>query len=115
VHARLRGNHRGALHGPAWLAARSRGRPAHGLAVAYRAVVGGVAVSAGILAVTDPELTWLLPVAVVTEVLAVTGAPARRHGWAGGGAVTAPARWSYIALAERRLHTADAPLAPATA
>ena len=73
----------GLLLGPAWAAARLRGRVVTGLAVAYQVVVAGVAVSAGVLALTDPQLGWLLPVAVATEALAVTGALARRRGWRG--------------------------------
>ena len=73
----------GLLLGPAWLGARYRGRPARRLAAGYQAAVAGVVVSAGVLAVTDPQLTWLLPVASATEALAVTGALARRRGWAG--------------------------------
>jgi hypothetical protein len=134
----------GLLLGPAWLAARYRGRSARGLAVAYQAVVAGVAASAGFLAVTDPQLVWLLPFAVATEALAVTGALARRRGWPGwrswqphllGGSYIAlvtgvliagtgnPVFWLLpaavgqlpIALAKRRLHAADGPLAPAAA
>jgi hypothetical protein len=134
----------GPLLGPAGLAARRRGRPAHGLAVAYQAVVAGITTSAGVLAVTDPQLTWLLPVAVATEVLAVTGALARRRSWRGwrswqphllGGSYIAlvtgvliaetgnPVFWLLpalvgqlpIAVAKRRLHTTEMPLAPAPA
>jgi hypothetical protein len=71
------------LLGPCWLLARHRGRRAGGWAVAYQAGVAAVAVSAGVLAATDPELRWLLPVAAATEVLAVTGALARRRRWSG--------------------------------
>lgn len=134
----------GLLLGPVWAATRLRGRPATGLAVAYQAVVAGVAVSAGVLAVTGPRLGWLLPVAVATEVLAVTGALARRRSWPGwrswqphllGGSYIAlvtgvliaetghPAAWLLpalvgqlpIALAKRRLHAVGAPPAPAAA
>jgi hypothetical protein len=134
----------GLLLGPAWLAARHRGHAAGELAVAYQAAVAGVAVSAGVLAVTDPELIWLLPFAVGTEALAVTGALARRRGWDGwrswqphllGGSYIAlvtgvliagtgnPLFWLLpaavgqvpIAVAKRRLHAAEAPLAPAPA
>jgi hypothetical protein len=73
----------GLLLGPAWLVARRRGRGAVGLATGYQVVVAGVALSAGVLAVTDPQLVWLLPVAVVTEALAVGGALARRRSWSG--------------------------------
>jgi hypothetical protein len=134
----------GLLLGPAWLAARARGRGAGGLAAGYQLVVLGITVSAGVLAVTDPELSWLLPVAMGTEVLAVTGALARRRGWAGwrswqphllGGSYIAlvtgvliaetghPVFWVLpallgqlpIAVAKRRLHAVDAPLARAPA
>jgi hypothetical protein len=134
----------GLLLGPAWLVARRRGRPARGLAAGYQAVVAGVSLSAGVLAVTDPQLTWLLPVAVATEVLAVTGALARRRGWAGwrswqphllGGSYIAlvtgvlvaetgnPVSWVLpalvgqlpIALAKRRLHAVGGPPAPVPA
>jgi hypothetical protein len=134
----------GLLLGPAWLAARTRGRVASGLAAGYQVVVLGITVSAGVLAVTDPQLSWLLPVAVGTEVLAVTGALARRRGWAGwrswqphllGGSYIAlvtgvliaetgnPVFWVLpallgqlpIAMAKRRLHAADAPLTRAPA
>jgi hypothetical protein len=134
----------GLLVGPAWLLARRRGRPAVGLAVGYQAAVTGITVSAGVLAVTDPRLAWLLPVAAATEVLAVTGALARRRAWRGwrswqphllGGSYIAlvtgvliaetgqPVWWLLpalagqlpIALAKRRLHAADAPLARAPA
>ena len=73
----------GLLLGPAWLVVRRRGRRARGLAVAYQVAVGGIALSAAVLAVTDPGLRWLVPVAAATEVLAVTGALARRRGWSG--------------------------------
>jgi hypothetical protein len=134
----------GLLLGPAWLAARSRGWRAHGLAVAYQAVVLGITVSAGVLAVTDPQLSWLLPVAAATEVLAVTGALARRRAWPGwqswqphllGGSYVAlvtgvliaetgnPVWWVLpavvgqlpIAVAKRRLHNAEDRRAPVTA
>jgi hypothetical protein len=71
------------LLGPGWLLARRRGRRAPGWASAYQGAVGGVVLSAAFLAVADPQLRWLLPVAVGTEVLAVTGALARRRSWAG--------------------------------
>ncbi|MCZ2813500.1 hypothetical protein O2W15_18900 [Modestobacter sp. VKM Ac-2979] len=73
----------GLLLGPAWLLARQRGRSGRGPAVGYQVAVGVVAVTAGLLAVTDPSLVWLLPVAVGTGVLAVTGALARRRRWSG--------------------------------
>ena len=106
--------------------------------------MAGVALSAGVLAVTDPALRWLLPVAVATEVLAVTGALARRRagpGWRSwqphllGGSYIAlvtgvliaetgdPVWWLLpalvgqlpIAVAKRRLHAVGAPPAPAAA
>lgn len=71
------------LLGPCWLLARRRGRRASGWAAAYQAAVAAVVLSAGTLAATDPQLRWLLPVAAATEVLAVTGALARRRVWPG--------------------------------
>ena len=77
------------LLGPAWLLAHHRGRRcrggrrAVGWAVAYQGAVAAVVVSAGALALTDPQLRWLLPVALGTEALAVAGALARRRSWAG--------------------------------
>jgi hypothetical protein len=134
----------GLLLGPAWLVARRRGRPACGLAVAYQVAVGSVALTAGFLAVTGTGLTWLLPVAVATEALAVSGALARRRGWSGwpswqphllGGSYIAlvtgvliaetgnPVFWLLpalvgqvpIAVAKRQLHAVAAPIAPAPA
>lgn len=134
----------GLLLGPAWLVARRRGWAARRLAAAYQVVVGGVALSAGVLAVANPQLSWLLPVAVATEVLAVTGALARRCDWAGwrtwqphllGGSYIAlvtgvliaetgnPVWWLLpalagqlpIALAKRRLHAVPDPTVPALA
>ena len=130
--------------GPCWLVARRRGRRATGWAVAYQTAVGGVVLSAGFLALTDPQLRWLLPVAVATEALAVTGALARRRGWSGwrswqphllGGSYIAlvtgvliaetgnPVFWVLpalagqlpIALAKRRLHALPTGIAPAPA
>jgi hypothetical protein len=134
----------GLLLGPAWLLARRRGRPGRGLAVAYQVLVGGVVASAGLLAVTGPQLAWLLPVAVATEALAVAGALVRRrewHGWRSwqphllGGSYIAlvtgvliaetgnPVFWLLpallgqvpIALAKRRLHAVPDRVAPAVA
>ena len=128
--------------GPCWLAARRRRRRATGWAVAYQGAVVGVVLSAAFLAVTDPQLAWLLPVAVGTEVLAVTGALARRRSWTGwrswqphllGGSYIAlvtgvliaetgnPVFWMLpavvgqlpIALAKRRLHALPTGVAPA--
>ena len=132
------------LLGPCWLLARRRGHPATGWAAAYQGTVGLVVVTAGSLAVTGPGPAWLLPVAVGTEVLAVTGALARRRGWAGwrswqphllGGSYIAlvtgvlaaetgnPVSWLVpalvgqvpIVLAKRRLHAGPAEVAPAPA
>jgi hypothetical protein len=131
------------LLGPCWLLARRR-RRALGWAVAYQAAVAGVVLSAALLAVSDPQLTWLLPVAVGTEVLAVTGALARRRRWAGwrswqphllGGSYIAlvtgvliaetgnPVAWVLpalvgqlpIAMAKRRLHAGPTGAEPAVA
>jgi hypothetical protein len=71
------------LLGPVWLVLRRRGWTAEGVAAAYQATVAAVAVSGAWLAVTAPGLQWLLPVAVLTATLAVTGALARRRNWSG--------------------------------
>ena len=71
------------LLGPVWLVLRHRGSNAEGVAVAYQGTVAAVAVTGGWLAVTAPGLQWLLPIAVLTETLAVTGALARRRNWRG--------------------------------
>jgi hypothetical protein len=71
----------GLLLGPAWLTARLRGRRADPVAVGYHAAVLLVSATGGVLAMTAPGLVWLLPVAVATEALAVTGALARRRCW----------------------------------
>ena len=71
------------LLGPVWLVLRRRGSNAEGVAVAYQGTVAAVAVTGGWLAITAPGLQWLLPVAVLTEVLAVSGALARRRNWSG--------------------------------
>ncbi|WP_164702715.1 hypothetical protein [Modestobacter sp. KNN46-3] len=134
----------GLLLGPAWLLARRRERFDRLLAVGYQVAVGVVAVSAGLLAVTDPSLVWLLPLAVGTEVLAVTGALARRRRWSGwrswqphllGGSYIAlvtgvliaetgnPVFWLLpaligqlpIAVAKRRLAVAGPSITPSTA
>ena len=71
----------GLLLGPAWLLARLagvRGRPA---AAGYHLAVAVVCTTGAVLAVTAPGLGWLLPVAVLTQTLAVTGAVARRRRW----------------------------------
>ena len=130
--------------GPCWLVARRRGGRATGWAVAYQGAVGGVVLSAAFLAGTAPGLSWLLPVALATEVLAVTGALARRRGWPAwrtwqphllGGSYIAlvtgvliaetgnPVFWLLpaligqppIALAKRRLHALPTGIAPAPA
>jgi hypothetical protein len=127
----------GLLLGPAWLLARQRGSRAWPAAVAYQASVTVVSVTGGALAIVTPGLIWLLPVAVLTQALAATGAVARRRGWRRwdtfqphllGGSyialVTAllvaetgnPLFWVLpaavgqlpIALAKRRLHTVAA-------
>lgn len=134
----------GLLFGPAWLLARRAGRPGRGAAAGYQVAVGVVAASAGLLAVTDPNLVWLLPVAVGTEVLAVAGALARRRRWPGwrswqphllGGSYIAlvtgvliaetgnPVFWLLpaligqlpIAVAKRRLTVMEASTTPSTA
>jgi hypothetical protein len=71
------------LLGPVWLVLRRRGSPADGVAAAYQGTVAAVAVSGAWLAATAPGLQWLMPVAVLTETLAVTGALARRRNWSG--------------------------------
>ncbi|WP_346618615.1 hypothetical protein [Blastococcus montanus] len=71
----------GLLLGPVWLVARRAGRGGRWPAVGYQAAVALVAATGGILAATSPGLLWLLPVAVMTEILAVAGALARRRGW----------------------------------
>jgi hypothetical protein len=132
------------LLGPGWLIARRRGRRATGWALAYQGAVAGVVLTAASLALADPRLRWLLPVAVGTEVLAVTGALARRRGWAGwrswqphllGGSYVAlvtgvliaetgnPVFWLLpalvgqlpIAVAKRALHAAATGVVPAPA
>jgi hypothetical protein len=71
------------LLGPVWLALRRRGTSAEGAAAAYQGTVAAVALSGAWLAVTAPGLQWLLPVAVLTEALALSGALARRRNWPG--------------------------------
>jgi len=134
----------GLLLGPAWLAVRRRGGAAPGLAAGYQVAVTGIALSAAVLALTDPALVWLLPVAAATEALAVTGALARRRGWSGwrswqphllGGSYIAlvtgvliaetgnPVFWVLpalvgqlpIAVAKRRLHAQPPSTAPVAA
>jgi hypothetical protein len=127
----------GLLLGPVWLLARRQGSRAEPAAVAYQCSVTVVSTTGAALAVTTPGLAWLLPVAVLTQALAATGALARRRGWRQwaklqphllGGSyialVTAllvaetgnPLFWFLpavigqvpIAMAKRRLHTAAA-------
>jgi hypothetical protein len=71
----------GLLLGPVWLLARLRGTGGRPLAAGYQVAVAAVALSGAVLAVSAPGLGWLLPVAVVTEALAVGGALARRRAW----------------------------------
>src|SRR5918998_2330014 len=71
----------GLLLGPVWLVARLARARARDPAGAYRAAVAGVAGSGAVLAVSAPGPGWLLPVAVVTQALAVAGALARRQDW----------------------------------
>jgi hypothetical protein len=125
----------GLLLGPVWLVARRAGVRARPVAAGYQAAVTLACATGAVLAATAPGLIWLLPVAVLTQALAVAGALARRRGWARwttlqphllGGSyialVTAllvaetgnPAFWVLpavvgqvpIAVAKRRLHTA---------
>jgi hypothetical protein len=71
----------GLLLGPVWLWSRWAGRRADATAVGYHAAVAVVSGTGAALAVASPGLVWLLPVAVATEALAVTGALARRREW----------------------------------
>lgn len=71
----------GLLLGPIWILARAAGARAVAVAAGYQAAVAAAAGSGAVLAVSAPGLAWLLPIAVLTEVLAVTGALARRRGW----------------------------------
>ena len=127
----------GLVLGPAWLWGRLARRRVPGAAVAYHVAVGVVSATGAVLAVITPGLLWLLSLAVATEVLAVTGALARRRSWRNwrtiqphllGGSyialVTAllvaetgnPVFWVLpaalgqvpIAIAKRRLHAATA-------
>ncbi|MGY1632545.1 hypothetical protein ACI784_12650 [Geodermatophilus sp. SYSU D01186] len=125
----------GLVLGPLWLGARMRGARAAFSAWGYQLAVAGVALTGAVLALAAPGLAWLLPVAVGTELLAVTGALARRRGWRSwrtlqphllGGSYIAmvtglligstgnPVWWALpalvgqvpIAMAKRRLHAA---------
>ena len=69
------------LLGPCWLRLRMLGSAAALAAWAYQVAVAAGAFSAAVLAVTSAGLQWLLPVALMTEALAVAGALARRRGW----------------------------------
>lgn len=71
----------GLLLGPVWLLARLRGSTGGTSAVGYQVAVATVALSGAGLALSAPGLGWLLPVAVVTDALAVAGALARRRTW----------------------------------
>jgi hypothetical protein len=128
----------GLFVGPVWLALRLRNRTDHVAAWAYHLAVAAVVTSSAYLAVSAPGLWWLLPFGALTEVLAVTGALARRRRWRGwrtwqphllGGSYIAlvtgvlvagtgnPVFWLVpavvgqlpIAIAKRRLHAAVLP------
>ncbi|HLM06825.1 MAG TPA: hypothetical protein VK402_16725 [Blastococcus sp.] len=71
----------GLLLGPVWLVARRHGARARPAAVGYQFAVLVVSATGAVLAVITPGLAWLLPVAVLTQALAVTGALARRRRW----------------------------------
>ena len=71
----------GLLLGPVWLVARRRGARAWPAAAGYQSAVVVVSATGAVLAVVTPGLAWLLPVAVLTQALAVSGALARRRRW----------------------------------
>jgi hypothetical protein len=71
----------GLLLGPGWLVARRHGRPAWPAAAVYQSAVTVVSATGATLSIITPGLAWLLPVAVLTQALAVAGALARRRGW----------------------------------
>jgi hypothetical protein len=71
----------GLLLGPLWLLLRLRTRQGTATAAAYLAAVGVVAATGCALALTAPGLGWLVGFAVLSAVLAGTGAVARRRGW----------------------------------
>ncbi len=71
----------GLLLGPAWLWSRLRRRRGTVSAAAYQAAVAIVCATGAVLAVTSVGLQWLLPVAVLTQALALAGAVARRRAW----------------------------------
>jgi hypothetical protein len=71
----------GLVLGPVWFLARRHGARAWPAAVAYQSSVTVVSATGAVLAVTTPGLAGLLPLAVLTQTLAVTGALARRRRW----------------------------------
>lgn len=71
----------GLLLGPGWLVARRAGSRARSAAAGYLAALTVACLTGAGLAVTTSGLAWLLPVAVLTQTLAVAGALARRRGW----------------------------------
>jgi hypothetical protein len=71
----------GLVLGPAWFLVRRHGARAYSAAVAYQSSVAVVSATGAVLAVTTPGLAGLLPLAVLTQTLAVTGALARRRRW----------------------------------
>jgi CHASE2 domain-containing sensor protein len=73
----------GLLLGPVWLLSRRQGARAWPVAAAYQSSVTVVSSTGAALALDRPGLAWLLPVAVLTQALAVAGALARRRNWPG--------------------------------
>jgi len=71
----------GLVLGPLWLLARQRGSGAWSVAVGYQSMLTVASVTGAVLAIREPGLIWLLPVAALTQALAVTGALARRRRW----------------------------------
>ena len=71
----------GLLLGPAWLWSRMRRAGGAATAVGYQGAVCVVSATGAVLAVTSSGLQWLLPVAVLTQALAIAGALARRRAW----------------------------------
>jgi len=71
----------GLILGPAWLLARGTASPRRSAALGYHVAVVVAAVTGASLAVTTPGLAWLVPVAVLTQALAVAGSLARRRRW----------------------------------
>jgi hypothetical protein len=85
--------------GPIWLLARLARNPGRAAAAGYHVAVGVASATGAVLAVTAPGLAWLLPLAVLTQALAVTGAVARRRDWRGWRSVQPHLLGgSYIAL-----------------